>query len=194
MVTQLDSNPALIVVDMQVGFADPSWGAPANPDCERNVDTLIRTWAATSQPIVVVRHDSIERGSPLHPAREGNRLLASVDQAPRAVLVSKTVNSCFYGDPDLHAWLQDRDIEQVVVCGIQTNMCVETTARMAGNLGYDVVVPLDATRTFALTGPTGPDGRRMTATAQELMAATAINLQGGGFATVTSTRAVLDEP
>ena len=62
------------------------------------------------------------------------------------------MNSAFYGDIDLHAWLTERGIGEIVVCGIQTNMCVETTARMAGNLGYDVTVALDATRTFDLAG------------------------------------------
>ncbi|MGY4388574.1 nicotinamidase-related amidase [Streptomyces sp. TE12347] len=73
-----------------------------------------------------------------------------------------------------------------MLVGIQTNMCVETTARMAGNLGYDVLVPLDATHTFDLAGPEG-----LALTADELARATAVNLQGGGFARVTTTAALL---
>ena len=102
------------------------------------------------------------------------------------MLVTKKVNSAFIGEPDLHGWLTDRGIGQIVVVGIQTNMCVETTSRMGGNLGYDVIVPIDATSTFDLTGP---DGEVMTA--EELKRATVTNLHGGGFATVTTTEAVL---
>jgi len=80
-----------------------------------------------------------------------------------------------------------------VLCGIQTNMCVETTARMGGNLGYEVFVPLDATRTFDLVGPTLPDGTVLRATAADLMHITAINLQGGGFAHVATTGEVLED-
>jgi len=60
---------------------------------------------------------------------------------------------------------------------------------MGGNLGFQVIVPIDATRTFDLTDPS--TGDRMTAA--ELMRATAFNLQGGGFATITSTERLLAE-
>src|SRR6201999_2641286 len=93
----------------------------------------------------------------------------------------KHTNSCFYGDPDLHEWLQNRKIQRIAICGITTNHCCETTARMAGNLGYDVTFVLDATHTFDRTGPDGT-----TLTADELTRATATNLHGE-FATVAMT-------
>ena len=100
------------------------------------------------------------------------------------------MNSAFYGEPDLHRWLQDGGISELVLCGIQTNMCVETTARMAGNLGYGVQLPLDATRTFDLVG-TVPGLGEVSLSASELMVATALNLHLGEFAAVTTTAAVL---
>ena len=54
------------------------------------------------------------------------------------------------GEPDLHAWLQEHGITGVAICGIQTNVCCETTARMASDLGYDTLFVLDATHTFDL--------------------------------------------
>ena len=102
------------------------------------------------------------------------------------VLVSKSVNSAVYGDPDLRVWLDERGIRDLVICGIQTNMCVETTARMAGNLGYGVTVALDATRTFDLAGEVAGLGT-VSRTAAELMADTALVLQQGGFARIVRT-------
>ncbi len=107
-----------------------------------------------------------------------------------ALTVGKHVNSAFYGDPDLHAWLQSQGITQLVLCGIQTNMCVETTARMAGNLGYDVTVVLDATRTFDLTADIAGVGT-VTRTADELMTTTALDLQAGGFAAIATTASLV---
>lgn len=93
--------------------------------------------------------------------------------------MTKSVNSAFYGTPDLGAWLGAAGIGQIVVAGIQTNMCAETTARMAGNLGYEVFFALDATYTFDGAGPWG-----WTLGAEELARATAVSLHGGGFAKV----------
>ncbi len=97
------------------------------------------------------------------------------------LFVTKSVNSAFYGDPDLHAWLLGRGIDTVVVTGVQTNMCCETTARMAGNLGYDVKFVLDATHTFDLRGPDG-----LLIRAEDLAHTTAANLHGE-FGTVVRT-------
>jgi nicotinamidase-related amidase len=174
-------SAALIVVDVQAGFDDAAyWGPRNNPDCERNVRRLLEAWRAAGGRIVRVRHDSAEPGSPLHPGRSGNAFKPGID-GPHDLLVTKRVNSAFHGTPDLDAWLRDREIDELVVCGITTNHCCETTARVAGNLGYDVRFALDATHTFDRSGP---DGARMTA--DELTRATATNLHGE-FATVVAT-------
>lgn len=174
---------------MQQGFLDESWGPTTNhPGCETNVDRLIAAWTQRGWPIVVVRHDSSQPDSPLRPAHPGNALVDSVAAARADLLVTKSVNSAFYGEPDLEKWLRSAGIADVVVCGIQTNMCVETTARMGGNLGFAVTVALDATRTFDLAGPDD-----VVVPAETLMQVTATNLHGGGFARVTTTDAVVDE-
>jgi len=175
---QPDAHHALLVIDVQEGFADPGWGARNNPNAEANIDRIVQTWRDAERPIVVVRHDSASPGSPLRPGQPGNDLRPGI---AGDVLITKSVNSAFYGDPDLDAWLTQREITRLTICGITTNHCCETTARMAGNLGYDVTFVIDATYTFDRTGP---DGR--TVTAQELSRATAASLHGE-FATVVTT-------
>ncbi|GAA0928240.1 cysteine hydrolase family protein [Streptomyces thermoalcalitolerans] len=189
---EIAENAALVVVDVQKGFEEADfWGQRNNPAADDNIAALIDVWQATGRPVVFVRHDSLEEGSPLRTGYAGNELKDYVEQrrgkgSGPELLVTKTVNSAFLGTPDLGAWLTEAGIGQIVVVGIQTNMCVETTARMGGNLGYDVVMPLDATHTFDLVGPFG--WRR---TAEELAQASAVTLHGGGFARVVTTEEVV---
>ncbi len=172
------SDAALLIVDVQQGFDDPYWGRRDNPACESNITRLVAAWEG--RPVVVVRHDSVMAESPLRPERPGNALRQFLPTDPD-LLVTKSVNSAFYGDPDLHGWLSERSIDAVVICGVQTNFCCETTARMAGNLGYDTYFVLDATHTFDLTGPDG-----VVIPAEDLARTTAANLHGE-FATVVMT-------
>ena len=76
-------------------------------------------------------------------------------------------------------------VARIYVCGITTNHCCETTARVGGNLGHDVVFAIDATHTFVRTGPDGD-----VVTADELARVTAANLHGE-FATVVRTKQLL---
>ncbi|MGH4033312.1 cysteine hydrolase family protein [Actinomycetota bacterium Odt1-20B] len=192
---EIAENAALVVVDVQQGFEEEGfWGARNNPGADDNIASLIDAWQEAGRPVVFVRHDSPKPQSPLRPGYAGNGFKEYVEQrrgkgAGAELLVTKSVNSAFYGEPDLDAWLKGAGVAQFVVVGIQTNMCVETTARMGGNLGYEVIVPLDATHTFDLEGPFG--WRR---SAQELAEATAVSLHGGGFAKVVTTRELVGRP
>jgi nicotinamidase-related amidase len=174
------SESALIVVDVQRGFADPKWGRRDRPECEANIGLLLDAFRRAKRPVVYVQHDSVEPDSPLRPERPGNALSDVLKESPD-LLVRKSVHSAFYGKPDLHAWLGERGIGAVVVCGITTNHCCETTARVANDLGYDVYFALDATHTFDRKGPDGE-----VVPAEALARATAANLHEE-FATVTTT-------
>lgn len=184
MTPPLRNPSALLVIDVQQGFDDPRWGDGDNPACEDNVGRLIEAWRSAGWPLVYVRHDSAERDSPLRPGQPGNAFKAAVSGEPD-LLVAKRVNSAFYGEPALEPWLREREIGGLVICGITTNHCCETTARMAGNLGFDTVFALDATRAFDRVGP---DGRRIPAV--ELRRATAANLHGE-FASVATTAEII---
>ncbi len=182
---KLFRRPALIVIDVQRGFADPDyWGPRNNAECESNIARLLAFWRFNAWPVVFVRHDSTNAQSPLAVGTPGNQFKDVITGEPD-LLVSKSVNSSFHGSPDLHDWLRGEAIEQLVICGITTNHCCETTARVAGNLGYDTSFVIDATHTFDRPAP---DGSMFPA--DTVAAMTAANLHGE-FATVVSTKDVV---
>lgn len=185
---EIAANAALVVVDVQQGFEEEAyWGPRDNPDADRNIAGLIDAWQESGRPVVFVRHDSSKPDSPLRTGYAGNAFKEYVEERRgkgrgSELFLTKSVNSAFYGTPDLDVWLREAGVRQIVVAGIQTNMCAETTARMGGNLGYEVFFALDATYTFDGVGPWG-----WTLSAQELARATAVSLHGGGFARVVSS-------
>ena len=184
-----DTDPndrALVVVDPQRGFLDPSWGPRDNPVAEHNIARLLEAWRDAGLLVVLVRHDSVVDGSPLAPGTPGNAFHDGVD-GPHDLLVTKTVNSAFYGSPNLHEWLQAEGVSAVTICGITTDHCCSTTARMAANLGYAVDFVLDATHCHDRQLPDGT-----VIPAAEVARAAAASLHGE-FATVRSTDEVIAE-
>ena len=122
-ILQIQDNAALIVIDVQEGFDDPSLiGKRNNPDADGNIESIIKTWESAKRPIVVVQHNSISSGSVLNPSKPGNSLKPYVKRVNADLAVTKSVNSAFYGTPDLNQWLKSSDIHQIVIIGIQTKM------------------------------------------------------------------------
>jgi len=170
------ADSALIVIDVQREFDDPRFGQRNNPDAESNIGRLVKAWTG---PVVRVRHQ--REGSPFAPGRPGYEYKPEVADLAPALELTKQTHSAFHGAPDLHAWLSANGIGEVVICGIQTNRCCETTARDAADLGYQMIFVLDATYTF---DKAGPDGAVLTA--DQLSAATATSLHDY-FGTVVRT-------
>jgi len=136
---------------VQKGFRDEQyWGGNrCTPELEENITMLLTTFRNAHLPIIFVKHDSINTSSPLHPSNAGNELEDYVK--PLATnnepLLHKSVNSAFIGT-DLEKRLQTQGTSTVVIVGLITNQCCETTARIAANLGFNVLFVRDATATF----------------------------------------------
>lgn len=175
-------RPALILVDIQKGFDNVEyWGGQRNnPGAEENAGELLRLWRKHQLPIFHIKHCSSNPDSLLNEANEGNDFKDLVKPISIEPIIKKNVNSAFIGT-ELKEQLDNLKITKLVIVGLTTDHCISTTARMAGNLGFDTYVVSDATATF---NKKGPEGQNFLA---ELIHATALASLNNEFATIVTT-------
>ncbi len=136
---RLPADATLIVIAMQEAIDDPRSGPRNNLDAEKNVAALVAAWRAEGLPIVHVRHDSAEPGSPYAPDAPGHRFKPCAMPRDGEPIVAKTASSAFIGT-SLEGLLDALGATTLALCGNG----LEATARHAGDLGYQTFVVADA--------------------------------------------------
>jgi len=142
---------ALLIIDVQKGFDDPSWGKRNNFYAEDNIKKLLNAFREKKHLVYHVKHDSVNKQSPLYSSKSGNDIKDIVKPIGNEPVFTKNVNSAFIGTT-LYETLKKDKVDTLVIVGLTTDHCVSTTARMAGNLGFNVYVVSDATATFDRNG------------------------------------------
>ncbi len=140
---------ALLVVDIQDSFkATSRWERRNNPRFEENVDRLIQAWRGAGLPVIFVLHTDPDPGfettSPFFKLMDFLKL-----EPGEPVIVKNTRNA--FTSTNLQEMLREKGVERLVVTGISTEQCCETTTRVAADLGFDVDFVTEATRTFPIT-------------------------------------------
>jgi nicotinamidase-related amidase len=176
------SDSALIVIDVQESFRHASYWSDADlPPFLRRLQELIN--GAQGIPVVQVFHTG---EGPFSPASGFVTTLAPLALQPAAVF-HKRKHSSLIGT-GLDVWLTQRGIRRVIVCGIRTEQCCETTARHASDSGWTVDFVSEATLTFAMTNATG-----RTYSASDIKARTELVL-AGRFARIATVEQALSSP
>jgi len=177
---------ALIVIDVQQSFEQrPYWSGAGVGTFMSNVQRLIDKAEASGTPVLQVFH---EEPSGVFALSSGYvKALAALRIKPTDVFY-KNVHSALFGKnargQSLEAWLRANGIEHVVVTGIRTEQCCETTTRHASDSGFKVTYAIDATLTFPMVSKSG-----RTYSAADITERTALVLQDR-FADVVSAEAV----
>jgi nicotinamidase-related amidase len=139
---------ALIVVDVQESFRQrPIWRAVDNPEITDRVGELVAAARAAGDLVVWVLHAEPGTGTVFDPASGHVRLMAGLAPEPGEPVLTKTSHNAFT-TTNLHQLLTSGGVRDIVVCGIRTEQCCETTARVGSDLGFGVTFVTEATATF----------------------------------------------
>ena len=149
-------DTVLLLIDLQQAIDDSCWGSLNNAGAEDAAASLLAVWRDAGMPVIHIRHDSVEPGSPYRPGQELHAFKPAVAPRIDETVVGKHTGSAFVGT-DLEERLTAQGVTTLVVCGVLTQNSVETTVRHAGCLGYRVFVAADACRASALRDPFGRD-------------------------------------
>jgi len=176
------SDTALLVIDVQESFRHrPYWNEEDLALFLARLQALIDGARERDIPVVQVFH--VEESGVFSVASGYVKALAGLSIQPDAIF-QKRQHSALIGS-GLDVWLVQQGIRRVIVSGIRTEQCCETTTRHASDSGYEVDYVTEATLTFAMTGK---NGRAWTP--QEIKARTELVLDGR-FARVASVEEAL---
>ncbi|MGH3648767.1 MAG: cysteine hydrolase family protein [Micromonosporaceae bacterium] len=150
---------ALIVIDLQESFRQrPIWTAVNHPDITERVRRLVDAARTAGDQVIWVLHSEPGSDTPFDPASGHVRLMDGLVPADGEPVVTKTSVNAFTST-NLQQLLTRRGIRDLTVCGIQTEQCCETTARVASDIGFRVDFVMDATATFPIPHRDAPAGR-----------------------------------
>jgi nicotinamidase-related amidase len=146
------SDTALLVIDAQESFRHrPYWNEEDVPLFVTLLQALIDGARERGIPIVQIFH--VEESGVFSIASGYVTALAGLSIQPDAVF-QKRKHSALVGS-GLDVWLAQQGIRRVIVSGIRTEQCCETTTRHASDSGFEVDYVTEATLTFAMTDRTG---------------------------------------
>ncbi len=146
--TQLDTNAALVVIDLQKGIQTRPTAHPANEVIAKAAQ-LARAFRERQLPVVLVNVTGMAPGrtEAMRPKfglpPDWTELVPELERQSSDYLVSKQRVGAFHGT-SLDSYLRERGITQVFLAGISTSLGVESTGRSAYDLGYNVVFVVDA--------------------------------------------------
>ncbi|WP_396269989.1 cysteine hydrolase family protein [Ideonella sp.] len=141
----MPATSALLVIDVQQGLCQGEYAAHDVPGLIQRINTLSEKARAAGAPVVFIQHEAAS--GPLQHDSPGWALADGLTLAEGDLRVRKTTPDSFM-HTGLEAHLHQRGIARVVICGLQTEFCVDTTTRRAMALGFPVTLVADGHSTM----------------------------------------------
>ena len=178
----------LVLIDIQKGLDEAEfWGGTRNnPEAEFNCRRLLDFFRERGLPLYHVQHCSKNPESPLYRGKPGWEIKPEVAPLQGEVVIQKSTNSAFV-NTDLEERLRNANITGLIIAGLTTDHCVSASVRTAADLEFEVILPADATATYAKSGIGGQVFEA------SLIHATALASLRGEFAQITTTHQLLSQ-
>ncbi|QPJ61219.1 MAG: cysteine hydrolase [Candidatus Nitronauta litoralis] len=141
---------ALVIVDLQNDyFPNGKWTLDGIEDAAENTAKLIAKFREAGEPVIHIRHEFPADGAPFFAeGSEGAKIHEKVQPIEgEPVVLKHQVNS--FLETNLKEVLDDNKIEDLVICGAMSHMCIDATARAASDFGYKCTLIHDACATRA---------------------------------------------
>jgi nicotinamidase-related amidase len=136
---------ALLVIDVQQALCFGEYAAFEARRVIDRINLVAARFRAAGAPVVLIQHES--DSAPLQRGSDGWRLADGLESQPTDLLIGKRATDSFH-QTALHAALQSRGVTNLVICGLQSEFCVDTTTRRALALGYPVQLVADGHTTM----------------------------------------------
>ncbi|HJV62331.1 MAG TPA: cysteine hydrolase family protein [Albitalea sp.] len=136
---------ALLIIDIQHALCRGKWAAFDIDAVIERVNAVAAKARAAGSPVFVIQHEADD--GPLQPGTEGWQIDGRVAMQPHDILLRKAASDSFHRT-ELHSLLSSRGIAKLVVCGLQSEFCVDSTVRGALARGYPVELVADGHSTL----------------------------------------------
>ena len=136
---------ALLVIDVQniLVHSKPF----AIDEIIENIKNLIEVSRENNAEVIYVQHNG-KVGSEIEPNSDGWQIYEKIKPNPNEKIFFKNYNSAFK-ETNLHEYLKSRDINDLIITGMQTDYCIDTTVKVAFEYGFKLIIPEKTNTTFA---------------------------------------------
>ncbi|AMC33544.1 cysteine hydrolase family protein [Janthinobacterium sp. B9-8] len=136
---------AMLVIDVQEALCSGEYAAFEAAQVISRINTVTQLARQNGVPVIYIQHE--ENGGPLEYGSDGWKLAAGLQAQPDDLFIRKTASDSFHST-NLHTLLKDLGAEHLIICGLQSEFCVDTTVRRALALGYPVTLIADGHSTM----------------------------------------------
>jgi nicotinamidase-related amidase len=143
----MKKKSALLIIDVQTGLFE-GYEIPYNEkELIKTINELISKARASNTPIIFIQHNGDGEDSPLHPNRDGWKIHPELINTTEDIYIQKNHPDSFQ-DTQLQNQLDSLGVEKIIVAGLQTEYCIDTTCRRAYSMGYEVILIEDGHSTY----------------------------------------------